>query len=319
MDSLSGARVFVAGHNGMVGKSLCRRLTSSGCHLLTAPRAQLDLREQADVRAWFDRNRPDVVFLAAAPVGNAVYNATYPVEVMAGNLSIPLNVLEAAQRSRVGKVVLVASSAIYPNDLDHALTEDRILSGPPDSGVVDYAVAKIAAIRLCVAYRAQFGCDFVAVVPNNLYGPGDEFAPGRSRVVAALMARLHEAKDSGAQSVEVWGDGTQRRELVFVDDLADAMLFLVTSKLTQSWVNVGSGQEVTIRHLAETIRDIVGFKGRLTFNAEKPSGTARKLLDSSLLNAAGWGVKTSLASGLEQTYRWYLANVAGQTSPMEKA
>lgn len=308
---LAGKRVWVAGHRGMVGAALCRRLASAGCTLLTASRAVLDLRRQAETEAWAEANRPDAVFLAAATVGGILASQSRPAEFLYDNLAITTNVIEAARRAGVGKLLFVASASVYPTLAPQPIGEDALLTGPLEPANQWYALAKIAGIKLVQAYRRQWGCDFISIVPINLYGPGDNFDPASAHVAAALIAKCHHARETGAGAIEIWGTGTPRREFLYVDDFADAALHLMRVYSGEEPVNAGSGTDLTIRDLALLIADVVGFGGRFTFDAGKPDGTPRKLLDVGRLAALGWRAQTPLRDGLAATYAWYRARLAG--------
>jgi len=295
----------------MVGSAVLRRLTRSGYHnVITRTSSELDLRDQAAVDAFFDRERPEVVVLAAARVGGILANSTYPADFLHDNLRIGLNVIDAAFRFGARKLLNLGSSCIYPRLAPQPLKEEYLLTGPLEETNRAYAVAKIAAIELCDAYRRQHGADFVSAMPTNLYGPGDNFDLQGSHVVPALLRKMHEAKEAGARSVEVWGSGTPRREFLHVDDLADACLFLLQNVSVPGPINVGTGEDVTIRELAELIRDVVGFEGSLEFDASKPDGTPRKLMDVGLLSGLGWHARIGLREGIEATYRWFVENRA---------
>lgn len=306
---LDGKRVWVAGHRGMVGAALMRRLWTSGCDLLTAGSGELDLRRQADTEAWMADRRPEVVFLAAARVGGILANDSRPAEFLYDNLAIQTNVMEAARRVGVEKLVFLGSSCIYPKHAPQPMTEDALLTGPLEPTNQWYAIAKISGILMAQAYRRQYGCDFICTQPTNLYGPGDNFDLTSSHVVPALIRKAHEARDSGAREMVLWGTGTPRREFLHVDDLADALVFLAENYSGEQIVNVGTGEELTIRQLAEAVMEVVGFKGRLEFDPSKPDGTPRKLVDSSKLHALGWHHRHDLKSGLESTYAWFLEHI----------
>ena len=305
MYDLAGKRVYVAGHRGMVGAAVVRRLGSEPCSVLTAPR-EVDLREQAAVREWFAANRPDAVVIAAAKVGGILANDTYPADFLYDNLMIEANLIEAARRAGAEKLLFLGSSCIYPKMAPQPLSEDALLTGPLEPTNEWYAVAKIAGIKLCQAYRRQHGCDFISAMPTNLYGPGDKYDLKGSHVLPALIRKAHEAKAAGAESLEVWGTGTPRREFLHVDDLADACVFLLRNYSGAEHVNVGCGSDLTIDELARLVCGVVGFEGRLEFLTDKPDGTPRKLLDTSRLSALGWQPRIGLAEGLAATYREFL-------------
>ena len=303
---LRGRRVYVAGHRGMVGSALLRRLAREDCETVTAPRAELDLTRQEQVEAWFARERPEVVFLAAARVGGIHANDAYPADFLRDNLTIETNVIHAAHLHGVEKLVFLGSSCIYPRLAEQPMREEALLTGALEPTNQWYAIAKIAGLMMCQAYRRQHGADFVSVMPANLYGPGDNFHPEDSHVPAALMRRFHLAKVAGEARVEVWGTGAPLREFLYVDDLADACVFVAKHYSEESTINVGSGAELSIADFAETMKRVVGYAGELVFDASRPDGTPRKLLDSSRLDALGWRAGTSLADGLERTYEWFL-------------
>ncbi len=306
--SLSGKRVWVAGERGMVGSAVVRRLAREDCTLLSAPRSVVDLTRQADVERWMEDNRPDAVFVCAARVGGIHANATYPADFIRDNLAIELNVIEAARRSGVEKLLFLGSSCIYPRDAAQPLTEDVLLTGPLEPTNQWYAIAKIAGLKLCEAYRAQYGVDFISAMPTNLYGPNDNFDLMSSHVVPALLRKAHEAKRAGANAFEVWGSGKPMREFLYVDDLADALVFLMRNYSAAQTVNVGTGTDVTIRELAEKVLRVVGFEGELVFDPSKPDGTPRKVLDMSKLHGMGWRHEIELEEGLRKAYAWFLEN-----------
>ncbi|PIG96214.1 GDP-fucose synthetase [Deinococcus sp. UR1] len=301
------ARVYVAGHNGLVGGAVMRRLQAEGfTNVITRSSRELDLRDQAAVRAFFAQERPEFVFLAAAKVGGILANSTYPAQFLYDNLMIAANVIHAAHESGVRKLLNLGSSCIYPRMAPQPLREEALLTGPLEETNRAYAVAKIAAIELCDHYRTQYGSDFISGMPTNLYGPGDNFDLKGSHVLPALMRKMVEAKEAGAATVEVWGSGTPLREFLFVEDLADACLFLMEHVSEPGPINVGTGVDLTIRELAELIADVVGFTGELVFDASKPDGTPRKLMDVSRLTGLGWSARTDLRTGVQQTYDWFL-------------
>jgi len=306
---LSGKRVYVAGHKGMVGSAIVRRLASEGCDILTSDRAT-DLREQAAVRDWFESNRPDAVFLAAAKVGGILANDSYPADFLYDNLMIEANVIEAARASQAEKLMFLGSSCIYPKLADQPITEDALLTGPLEPTNEWYAIAKIAGIKLCQAYRRQHGCDFISGMPTNLYGPGDNFDFASSHVLPALMRKAHEAKLAGAPAITIWGTGTPRREFLHVDDCADACVFLMKGYSGESHVNVGSGSDVTILELAQMVFKAVGFEGEIVRDESKPDGTPRKLMSGDKLREQGWMPSITLNDGIAATYRWFLEDGA---------
>ncbi len=301
------ARVYVAGHRGLVGSALVRHLESEGfTDILTAGREELDLRQQSAVSRWFEVNRPDYVFLVAGTVGGIGANAARPAEFIYDNLMIHGTVVHSAYETDVTKLLYLGSSCIYPREADQPMSEDALLTGPLESTNEWYAIAKIAGIKLCQAYRRQYGCDFISAMPTNLYGPGDNFDLDSSHVLPALIRKFHDAKSTEANTVEVWGTGSAFREFLHVDDLAAACLFLIEHYEGESHINVGTGVDLSIRELAETIRDLVNPEATIEWDASKPDGTPRKLLDVSRLRALGWEPSIDLASGLDSTYRWYL-------------
>lgn len=299
---LTGKRVYVAGHRGMVGSALVRRLQSENCEIVVASSKELDLRNQSDVKDWMDRTRPEIVFLAAARVGGILANSSRPAEFLYDNLMIEANVIHAAYQTSVEKLVFLGSTCIYPKHAPQPIREDSLLTGPLEPTNEWYAVAKIAGIKLCQAYREQHGCDYISVQPTNLYGPGDNYDLQSSHVLPALLRKAHEAKVGGKKSMEVWGSGKPLREFLHVDDLADAVVYLAKAYSGSTPVNVGSGEEISIRELAELICAVVGYKGDLRFDTSKPDGTPRKLADTSFLNALGWDGARRIKQGIEQTY-----------------
>lgn len=303
---LADKRVWIAGHGGMVGSAVARRLKSERCDIITVSREQLDLRRQGEVERWMLATRPQAIILAAATVGGILANETRPSEFLYDNLAIELNVIEAARRSGVEKLLFLGSSCIYPRETTQPITEDALLTGALEPTNQWYAIAKISGIMLCRAYRRQFGCDFISAMPTNLYGPGDNFDLQTSHVVPALIAKAHAVKDYPNGEIVVWGTGAPRRELMYVNDLGDALVFLLKHYSDEQHVNIGTGSDLTIRELAETVDRVVGARARLRFDGTKPDGTPRKLLDSGKLNRLGWRASTSLEEGLEKTYRWFL-------------
>jgi GDP-L-fucose synthase len=303
---LRGKRVFVAGERGMVGRALVRRLASIGCEIVSAPRAALDLENEMSVAAWFAANRPQAVFLAAAKVGGINANDTLPVDFLERNLRIAANVIRAAHESEVEKLMFLGSSCIYPRDAEQPMTEEALLTGPLEPTNQWYAIAKIAGIKLCEAYRKQYGADFISVMPTNLYGPGDNYHPQHSHVPAALIRRFHEAKETRAPEVEVWGTGKPRREFMHVDDMADGCVYVMERYSGEGMLNIGTGADVTIADFASLVADVVGYQGAPKFNTNRPDGTPRKLLDVSKLAAIGWRARISLRDGLADAYADFL-------------
>ncbi len=311
---LSGRRVWVAGHRGMVGRALLRRLSREAVELLTVPREELDLTEGAAVRAWMRRHRPQVVILAAARVGGILANARRPVEFLEQNLRIELEVISASAELGVEKLLFLGSSCIYPRDCPQPIREEYLLTGPLEETNRSYALAKICGLELCRARRRQEGHDFIACMPTNLYGPHDDFDPETGHVLPALLRRFHEARIRGDGEVVVWGSGTPRREFLHVEDLAEACLHLLRHFSDEIPINIGCGRDLTIRELAETIARITGYRGRIRFDPARPDGTPEKRLDISRITALGWRPQIPLEEGIRQTYRWFLAHHAGQGS-----
>ncbi len=308
--SLAGKRVWVNGHRGMVGSALVRRLESEDCKILKSTSDELDLRRQSDVEAWMEVQKPDAIFLCAATVGGILANETRPAEFIYDNMMIETNVIHGAWRTGVEKLLFMGSACIYPREAPQPMPEDCLLTGPLEPTNEWYAIAKIVGIKLCQAYRKQFGADFISAQPINLYGPGDNFDLVSSHVVPALIRKAHEAKAEGRDSMEIWGSGNPMREFLYVADIADALVFLMKRFSGEMQMNVGWGREISIRQLAETIGRIVGFEGKLVFDASKPDGMPRKLLDTTRLSGLGWKATTSLEEGLEKSYTWFLENVA---------
>ena len=305
----STSRIYVAGHRGMVGKALCRALQSQGLpEPITFTSAELDLRNQAAVRAMMERERPTHVFVAAAKVGGIHANNIYRADFLYDNLMIEANLIHAAHEVGVEKLLFLGSSCIYPKLADQPLIEDALLTGALEPTNEPYAIAKIAGIKLCEAYRDQYGANFISAMPTNLYGPGDNYDLQNSHVVPALLRKFHEAKVNGDPTVTCWGTGSPRREFLHVDDLADACLFLMREYNDKPFVNVGTGTDLPIKELAETIRDIIGFEGELVWDTDKPDGTPRKLMNCDRIHALGWTHRISLADGLRSVYEEYRNN-----------
>ena len=307
---LAGRRVFVAGHRGMVGSALVRRLVQEDCSVLTVARDELDLRNQAATRDWFAEARPEAVFLAAAKVGGILANDSFPADFLHDNLAIQTNVIDAGHRAGTAKLMLLGSSCIYPKHAEQPIREEALLTGPLEPTNEWYAIAKIAGIKLCAAYRRQHDCDFVSVMPTNLYGPGDNFDLQSSHVLPALIAKAHAAKLAGADALTIWGTGTPRREFLHVDDLAEACVFLMQHWSAEQHINIGYGDDITIRDLAALVCRVVGFDGVIRCDPSKPDGTPRKLLDSGRLRALGWAPSIALEDGIAATYTAYLAGLA---------
>lgn len=322
---LVGKRVWVAGHRGMVGSALMRRLAGEHCTILFADRSELDLSRQAVVEDWIEKNRPDAIFLAAARVGGILANSEAPADFLGDNLAIALNVIRAAHRSGVEKLLFLGSACIYPKFAQSPIEEDALLSGALEPTNEAYAIAKIAGIKLCQAYRSQYGNDFISAMPANLYGPGDNYDLRSSHVIPALILKAHQAKLDGDATISIWGSGEVRREFLHVDDCADACVALMKSYSGSSPVNIGSGEEISIFHLAEMIGDVVGFSGDISRDVAKPDGVPRRLLSGGRLRALGWTAHIGLREGLAHTYAAFLAEgragrsagraVAAQGSP----
>ena len=309
---LSGRKVWVAGHRGMVGSALVRLLDNHDCVVLTASRSELDLRRQADVEDWMEAYKPEVVIMAAATVGGILANDMRPAEFLYDNLAIETNIIHAACSVDIEKLILLGSTCIYPRLAAQPMKETALLTGALEPTNEWYAIAKIAGIKLCDAYRKQFGCSFISVQPTNLYGPNDNFDLNSGHVLPALMRKVHEAKERDAEWVDVWGTGSPLREFLHVDDLARALLFLVQNYDEAGHVNIGSGEEISIAELAKMIAGTVGYQGNFRFLNEKPDGTPRKLADTTKLNNLGWSPDISLADGLRSTYKWYTEYRVGE-------
>ena len=305
------APIYVAGHRGLVGSALVRRLKAAGfSDILSATRQQLDLRDQAAVNYWFQANRPEYVFLVAGTVGGILANSTRPAEFLYDNIMIAANIIEGARRTGVRKLLYLGSSCIYPRLAPQPMREEALLSGPLEPTNQWYGIAKIAGLKLCAAYRRQYGCDFISAQPTNLYGPGDNCDLQGSHVVPALIAKTHRAKVSGAPHVEIWGTGSPKREFLHVDDLADALIFLMKTYDGEEHVNIGWGREVTIAELARLIAEVVGFTGGFRYASDKPDGAPRKLLDVERLTTLGWQPRIALKDGLADAYKWFVENAA---------
>jgi len=303
---LRGKRVWVAGHRGMVGSAVVRRLRETDCSVLTADRQTLDLTRQADVERWMQANRPQAVVLAAAKVGGIMANSRFPASFLFENLAIETNIIESARQAEVERLLFLGSSCIYPRLAPQPILEAALLEGPLEPTNQWYAIAKIAGVKLCQAYRRQYGCDFISAMPTNLFGPGDNYDLESSHVVPALLRKCHEARANGLDAVEVWGTGTPRRELMHVDDLADALVFVLERYDDEEPINIGTGQDLSIGELAALIKDVVGYDGALRFDTSKPDGTPRKVLDVSRLSALGWRSTRPLKDALRQTYESFL-------------
>ncbi len=303
--SLGGKRVWIAGHGGLVGSALMRRLASEDCEMLSATRAELDLRRQQDVEAWLAEARPQAVFLAAATVGGIHANDSRPADFLYDNMMIEANIVHAAWRTGVEKLLFLGSSCIYPKFAPQPMAEGDLMTGPLERTNQWYALAKIAGIYLCRAYREQHGCDFISAMPTNLFGPGDFFGAENSHVIPALMAKIHKAREEGDSEVEIWGSGEPYREFLYSEDAADAMVFLMKNYSGGGHVNVGTGEELKIIEIARLIADVVGYRGGWRFDTSRPDGTPRKLIDCTLLNTLGWTPRMGLREGLQETYDWY--------------
>jgi len=308
--TLAGKRVWVAGHGGMVGAALVRRLGREDCKVLTVDRVEIDLTQQNSVECWMAEAKPQAVFMAAAKVGGILANDTCPADFLYDNLMIEANIIHAAWKSGVEKLLFLGSSCIYPKHAPQPMHEDALLTGPLEPSNEWYAIAKIAGLKLGQAYRKQFGCDFISAMPTNLYGPGDNFDLETSHVIPALIRKAHEAKERGNNEMLIWGTGTPRREFLHVDDAADALLHLMKVYSDAEHVNVGSQAELSILELAQKVAEVVGFEGKIDTDPSKPDGTPRKLMGADKLKALGWRPKIGLSKGLAQTYQWYLGHVA---------
>jgi GDP-L-fucose synthase len=303
---LSTKRVFVAGHSGTVGSALVRRLASENCQVITAGRGELDLTRQEPVARWIDAQRPDAMFIAAAKVGGILANSIYPAEFLYDNLSIEANLIHTAYRTGVQKLVFLGSSCIYPKMAPQPIIEGTLLTGPLEPTNEWYAIAKIAGIKLCEAYRRQYGCDFVSAMPTNVYGPGDNFDLTTSHVLPALIRKFHEAKIEGRAEAELWGTGSPRREFIHADDCADALVHIMKHYSENEHINVGCGEDITILELARLVAQAVGFEGKITHDLTKPDGTPRKLMDGRKLKALGWRPRIGIEEGIRATYLWFL-------------
>ena len=308
--SLAGKRVWVAGHRGMVGSAILRRLATEKCDVLTVAHKELDLTRQADVEAWMAKHKPQAIFVASAVVGGIMANSTRPVDFLTNNVLIQTNIIDTAHKLDVEKLIFLGSSCIYPRLAPQPMAESALLTGPLEPTNQWYAIAKISGIMQCRAYRQQYGRDFISAMPTNLYGPGDTYDLQGSHVLPALMVKAHRAKLAGDATMTVWGTGSPKREFLYVDDLADACVFLMKTYSGDEHVNVGYGSDVTIGEVAQIVADVVGFEGKLVFDSSKPDGMPRKLVDSGKLAGLGWSAKTELKDGIAKAYDWYRQNVA---------
>lgn len=306
---LEGKKIWVAGHNGMVGSSILRKLKKYNCEILTVERKTVDLVSKEEVESWMKIKKPDVIFLAAAKVGGIYANMNYPTEFLYDNILISFNIIKAAQKFNIKKLIFFGSSCIYPSDSSQPMKEECLLKGELESSNQWYALAKISGIKLCQAMREQYSCDFISIMPTNLYGPNDNFHPANSHVPAALLSRFHKAKENEKKIVTVWGSGKPLREFLHVDDLADASLFITENYSSLQPINVGSSMELSITEFAEMIKDTVGYKGNIEYDTTKPDGIRRKLLECSKITKLGWKPKINLKKGLKLYYKWYLKNI----------
>ena len=307
---LTNKRVYVAGHGGMVGSAVVRRLASEGCEVITAGRDVVDLKRQSEVEAFMRDAKPDAIVMAAAKVGGILANDTYPADFLYDNLIIEANITQAAFENGVSKMLFLGSSCIYPKMAEQPITEDALLTGPLEPTNEWYAIAKIAGIKLAQAYRKQHGCDFISAMPTNLYGPGDNFDLASSHVLPAIIRKAHQAKLNGDKTITVWGTGTPRREFLHAEDCADALVFLLKTYSGHEHVNVGSGEDVTILELTDLVCEVVGFDGEIVHDLSKPDGTPRKLMSADRLRGMGWKPHMALKRGIIETYQWYLENIA---------
>lgn len=309
MIDLHNQKIFVAGHNGMVGRAVCRRLETEGCNILTADRSELDLTNQTQVQSWMQDHKPDLVFMCAARVGGIADNRDHPAEFIYQNLMIQTNIIHAAYKANVTKLLFLGSSCIYPRDCPQPIKEDYLMSGPLERTNIAYATAKSAGIEMCVSYRRQYGCDFISAMPCNLYGSHDHFDPEASHVSAALIQRFHNAKLNDDLSVTIWGTGNPKREFMHVDDLADGVVFLMKNYSDESIINIGTGTDISIQDFAKMVAGIVGYNGKIENDLSRPDGTPRKVMDVSKINAMGWQNKIKLEDGLQTYYQWYKGNM----------
>jgi GDP-L-fucose synthase len=309
---LKGKRIWVAGHRGMSGSAIARRLEREDCEVVSVTHGELDLLNQAAVNAWMSKTKVDAVFLAAAKVGGILANSTRPAEFIYQNLVIETNVIEAARQTGVQKLLFLGSSCIFPRHAEQPMREEALLTGALEPTNESYAIAKIAGIKLCQAYRRQYGCDYISLMPTNLFGPGDRYDAQGGHVVAALIMKLHAAKVAGSRTVELWGTGTPRREFLYSDDLGDACVFAMKNYSGELFLNVGTGTDMTILELAERIAKVIGWQGEFVFDRSKPDGMPRKVMDVSRMAALGWTAPTSFDDGMREAYEWYVEHVAVQ-------
>jgi len=307
--SLKGKKVWVAGHRGMAGSAIVRRLQQEECEVLTVGRGEVDLRRQFEVEKWVNENRPQAVFVAAGTVGGILANSTRPAEFIYDNMMIEFNTIHASYLAGVEKLMFLGSSCIYPREAPQPMAEDFLLTGPLEPTNEAYAVAKISGIKLCEAYRRQYGCDFISAMPTNLYGAGDNFDLKQGHVAAALIAKFHRAKVENLPAVELWGSGRPMREFLYVDDLADGLVFLMKNYSGDQHVNVGTGKEISILDLAHLLKKVVGYEGQLTFDSSKPDGMMRKVMNVERLAKMGWSAGTPVDDGFAKAYRWYVENI----------
>jgi GDP-L-fucose synthase len=307
---MENTKVWIAGHRGLVGGAIAKRLSRENCTIVTIDRDELDLRDQVGVKKWLEKEKPSIIILAAAKVGGIVANSTQPADFLYDNLVIETNIIKAAHEIEVKKLLFLGSSCIYPRDAKQPMVEEELLTGPLEKTNESYAIAKIAGLKMCEAFRTQYGCDFISAQPTNLYGEGDKFDPEMGHVIPALMVKAHKGKLNNSPKLNVWGSGTPQREFLYIHDLADALVHLLKNYSGKSHINIGTGEEFSIKQLAEKICDVVGFQGELVFDTTKPDGSPRKLVNNSRLAELGWKSKTSLDEGLAKTYKWYLDNVS---------
>ena len=307
---MENTKVWIAGHRGLVGGAIAKRLSRENCSIVTIERNKLDLRDQIGVKKWLEKEKPSIIIVAAAKVGGILANSTQPADFLYDNLVIETNIIKAAHEIEVKKLLFLGSSCIYPRDAKQPMVEEELLTGPLEKTNESYAIAKIAGLKLCEAYRTQYGCDFISAQPTNLYGEGDKFDPEMGHVIPALMVKAHKGKLNNSPKLNVWGSGTPKREFLYIHDLADALVHLLKNYSGKSHINIGTGEEFSIKQLAEKICDVVGFQGELVFDTTKPDGSPRKLVNNCRLAELGWKSKTSLDEGLTKTYKWYLDNMS---------